>query len=85
MATMIRKQIYLEPAQNAQLKRISQEVGVPEAELIRQAIDMHLRSLHQLKPDPSVWKAERAFIEQLIAMGPVNGGRRWTRDELYDR
>ncbi|MBA3945782.1 MAG: ribbon-helix-helix domain-containing protein [Herpetosiphonaceae bacterium] len=82
---MIRKQIYLEPAQNAQLKRLAHESGVSEAELVRQAIDAYLRSLHQLRLNSVVWEAERAFIEQLVAMEPVEGGRTWARDHLYDR
>jgi len=33
----------------------------------------------------AAWARERRFIEDLIAQGPVPGGRTWTREDLYDR
>ncbi|MBI2266449.1 MAG: ribbon-helix-helix domain-containing protein [Armatimonadetes bacterium] len=33
---MVRKQICIEAGQEARLKRISRELGIPEAEIIRQ-------------------------------------------------
>ncbi len=82
---MIRKQIYLETEQDALLKRLSVETGESEAEIIRQAIDRHARTLRRSRPDLRVWEAERAFIEQLTAQSVSSSPRQWTRDELYDR
>lgn len=36
---MIRKQVYLEPRQEAKLKRLAHSTGKTEAELIREALD----------------------------------------------
>lgn len=41
---MIRKQLYLEEAQDRALKRRAQELGVSEAEVVRRALDQALRS-----------------------------------------
>lgn len=84
MAQMIRKQIYLEPRQNALLKRLARTSGFSEAELIRQAIDRQVMAGHSGGRDPSAWARERAFIAQRLAAGPATGRRSWTREELYD-
>lgn len=42
VASKIRKQIYLDPAQEALLKRLAGATGLAEADLIRQALDRHL-------------------------------------------
>ena len=39
MRRMVRKQVYIEPGQDARLKRQAAQLGVTEAELIRRAID----------------------------------------------
>jgi hypothetical protein len=83
MARMIRKQIYLNRRQSERLKRQAKETGESEAELIRQAIDRQVAAY--VRPDVGHWKKERAFIQSLIAQGPIRGGRTWTREDLYDR
>ena len=85
MAAKVRKQIYIEPEQENLLKRLAASTGVSEAELIRQAIDRHARSLDLTIRDPAAWEAERAFIDGLIAKGPLPGRRDWSREDLYDR
>ncbi|MFH1951541.1 MAG: CopG family transcriptional regulator [Pseudomonadota bacterium] len=45
MTQMIRKQIYIQPAQDATLKQRAMMLGVTEAELIRRAIDRHMAVL----------------------------------------
>jgi hypothetical protein len=79
---MIRKQVYVEPSQQAQLKELAKRLGVSEAEVIRQAIDRHMAAFHT-RPDHTAWQAERAFINSLIERGQVPGRREWTRDDLY--
>jgi hypothetical protein len=69
MAIMVRKQIYIQKQQEAFLKRRARELGTTEAELIRQAIDRQVA--FRLKPDRSVWRKEREYIQKLIARGPV--------------
>ena len=85
MTAMIRKQIYLKPRQEELLKRVAAETGHSEAELIRQALDSWSESVEERRRALAAWEAERAFIESLIAQGPVPGGRNWTREELHDR
>jgi len=76
------KQIYIDPDQEVVLKQLSSETGLSTADIIRQAIDRHARSLHASRLDLSAWQKERAFIESLIEQGPVSGGRTWQRDDL---
>jgi hypothetical protein len=85
VARMVRKQVYIEPRQEMLLKRLARETGTAEAEIIRQAIDRHTRTLLSPRKDLSAWQRERAFIEQLIELGPVPGGRTWSREDLHDR
>ncbi len=85
MVTKIRKQIYIEPHQDIRLKQLAQELGLSEAELIRQAIEQQTQRLFKPRPDPQAWEQERAYIQDLLAQGPVSGGRTWQREALYDR
>ncbi|MBI4785523.1 MAG: hypothetical protein HY782_00535 [Chloroflexi bacterium] len=83
MAIMIRKQIYINKQQEATLKRQAKELGTTEAELIRQAIDRQVTV--RLKPDRTLWRKEREYIQKLIAQGPVPGKRTWRREDAYGR
>jgi len=85
MATKVRKQIYIEPAQEQMLKQLSETLQVSEAEIIRQAIDTQLRTFRPRRRSRRAWENERKRIEQLIAQGPVPGRRKWRREDLYDR
>jgi hypothetical protein len=82
---MVRKQIYIEQEQELLLKQLSEELGKPESEIIRQAINAQARNLHYLQRDQKAWEDEKKFIQALIASGPVPGQRIWTRDGLYER
>lgn len=86
MAQMIRKQVYIEPRQDALLKRLARVRGITEAEVIRQALDREagMASSPLLQPDAAAWEEARAFMQALIARGPVPGGRTWKRDELHE-
>jgi len=83
MVRMIRKQIYIKPEQEEALDRRSKELGISEAELIRQYIDDGT-----IRPSA----AERATaLKELLAdmkerakMRVPQTGRDWTRDELYE-
>jgi predicted DNA-binding protein len=85
MSTKIRKQIYIEPDQEVLLKRLSRELGKPEAVIIRQAIETQARSVRLYRRDMKAWEAERNFIKELIQAGPVPGGRDWDRESLHER
>ena len=85
MAIKIRKQIYIEADQNTILKRLSKERGMPEAEIIREAITQHVQGHRARRRDLRAWEAERDFIEQLSAQGSAPEPRMWQREELYER
>ena len=85
MATKVRKQIYIERDQEVLLKRLTQETGASEAEIVRQALDLHTRYSHYWQHELRVWEQERAFIAQWMAQGPVTGRRKWQREELHER
>ncbi len=38
----------------------------------------------KITADPQAWAVERAYIQDLLAQGPVSGGRTWQREALYD-
>ena len=85
MARKLRKQIYLDPQQEAALKRQAAETGTSEAEIIRQAIDSQTRILWHPVSALKAWEREHEFIQSLIAQGPAAGRRTWRREDLYDR
>jgi hypothetical protein len=85
MAIKVRKQIYIEQDQNTILKRLSDERGMPEAEIIREAITQHVQGLRVRRRDLRAWAAEREFIAQLIAQGSAGEQRTWRREDLHER
>jgi len=80
---MIRKQVYIKPVHERLLKRRARELGVTEAELIRQGIEQLARSSAPAA-DPSAWSALRRYIDGRRRMKVPQTGRSWTRDELYE-
>ena len=85
MSTKIRKQIYIQPHQEHLLKEIAQQTGVSEAEIIRQAIDLHLGEITVPQTDILLWEAEREFIAQIKTRPVQAGSRDWKREDLYER
>jgi len=83
MTVMVRKQIYIKKRQATTLQRQAKEAGTTEAELIRRAIDRQVSTRRH--SNATAWKKERAYIQALIAQGPVPGRRKWRREDLYDR
>lgn len=83
MARMVRKQVYLRADQDRRLKRLAKELGLSEAELIRQSVDRAVLVKEQAYPDVSAWEAERRFIRERRARGRLPGKRDWTREDIY--
>lgn len=83
MATMMRKQIYIEPQQDALLKQWAQETGKSEAEIFREALDNWMTDKQRRQEAQAAWEQVRAFAKEWAAQGPIPGGRTWTREELY--
>jgi hypothetical protein len=85
MSTMIRKQVYIKPGQEAKLKEIASRFGVPEAELIRDGIDKALLLRTAAYTDREAWARIKDFIRKRSKKLHIKGKRKWTREELYDR
>jgi hypothetical protein len=81
---MVRKQVSIEPLQEAVLKRRLRELGIPEAALIRRGIELVGGGASAPRPDPKAWEAARRFIERRLAMIVPQTGRTWTREELSE-
>ena len=84
MARMVRKQVYIEERQERQLKRRARELGVTEAELIRQGID-RIGSTSMLPRREEAWRAAKSFIRQRMKIRVKQTGRSWQREELYEQ
>ena len=84
MRRMVRKQVYIEPAQDARLKRQAEQLGVTEAELIRRAIDQAGPAPRGLPLDQGAWEEAKGIIQQRLGITVPQSGRSWTREELYE-
>jgi hypothetical protein len=82
---MIRKQLYLEEAQERALKQRAKSLGISEAEVVRRALDDALSSKQVKKPrshqaiEDFLERAERISAEHRTA-----AGYRFNRQELYE-
>jgi hypothetical protein len=83
VAQMVRKQVYIEPRQEAILKQLARLLGITEAEVIRRAIDRQMAMMRPGIRDLGAWEREKAFITERIAAGPVSGRRQWQREDAY--
>jgi aryl carrier-like protein len=83
---MVRKQIYLEPRQDRLLKARARQLGVTEAELIRQGLDQVLDA-PAVPPEPRLeaWEELMRFFRRRLRMDVPQTGRTWSRGDLYDR
>lgn len=84
MTTMVRKQVYIERRQEELLKVWADETGRTEADIVREALDRWMAREERRREAEAAWGKERAFIEARIAEGPLNGGREWARETLYE-
>ncbi|MBU6428910.1 MAG: hypothetical protein KGR26_07870 [Cyanobacteria bacterium REEB65] len=85
----VRKQIYIRPQQEAELKRIARERGLSEAEIIRSCLDRGLSLNLQVSASPPVinpdaWSRVCRFVEERSGLPVSPGQRTWRRDDLYD-
>ncbi|HKA09563.1 MAG TPA: CopG family transcriptional regulator [Candidatus Dormibacteraeota bacterium] len=81
---MVRKQVYLEEAQEARLKERARLLGTTEAELIRLALD---RALEEPGGLVSTREFQR-FLEYASTRDQLDveaSPRDWRRDDLYGR
>ena len=81
--SMVRKQVYIERAQDERLKQQAAEEGASEAELIRRGIDMVTGKGRERRRDEA-WQRLLQMMEARAKMKVPQQPRTWTRDELYD-
>jgi hypothetical protein len=86
MARMVRKQIVIEPAQEAALSRLAAEQGVSQSELVRRAIDELVARQGEEEAKDKAWDELLEWFETPRDLGLTdeNGERNWTREDLYD-
>jgi hypothetical protein len=99
MARMIRKQVYIEPAQDTMLKERAKRLGVTESELIRRGIDEAMTAgggvgrdswmvresgVRYWTPDIRAWEESKQFIREHRSFDVPQTGRQWTREDLYE-
>ncbi len=76
--------VYIEPLQERFLKGRAREMGVTQAELIRDGIEL-LDSARPSGASPgSALKAFFGVIEERMRMQVPQTGREWTREDLYE-
>ncbi len=88
MATKIRKQIYIDSEHEAVLKQLSAQMGISEAEIIRQAVERYSLVVQPTRRNLKAWEEEKAFIRQRTEQTTHNSAskkRTWNREDLYDR
>lgn len=86
MAQMIRKQIYIQKSQEERLKKVAEERGVSEAEIIRRALENELkRAGYRLAYDAEAMKRlHQAMLDQEKKDPVPQKKRDWTREDLYE-
>jgi hypothetical protein len=84
---MIRKQLYLEEAQDRALKQRSEELGISEAEFVRRALDAALRPPGNTHPTAPRRAALTRLLENAKRLSKGHTfpeGYRFNREELYN-
>jgi predicted DNA-binding protein len=82
---MVRKQIYIEIEQQRTLRKVARQTGKTEAEIIRNALDEHVRLLKAKEDRMSAWREIEATVDRRTNPSQIGAGRTWKREDLYDR
>ncbi len=86
MSDLIRKQLYITKRQESILKVKAKELGVTEAEIVREALDKAAYQIAYPRNSMEKWQEELSFINERIAGRQTNQTERaWKREDLYDR
>ncbi len=86
MSDLIRKQLYITKSQENMLKIKARELGLTEAEIVREAIDKAAYRVEYPRNSTEKWQEELSFINERIADRQIGQKERtWKREDLYDR
>lgn len=80
MARMVRKQICIDDETDARLEALAKELGMSQGAVVRMALRRELGAADR----HAAWKRSLERLEAWGALGPVEGGRTWTREDAYD-
>jgi hypothetical protein len=84
MAAMVRKQVYIGTDQERFLKRRASELGIAEADLIRQAVDLLALTPVTHSFDPDAWADEEAMLDRRARVDAERSTAwRFHRNEIY--
>jgi hypothetical protein len=87
MARMVRKQIYIDEAQDKGLKELAASRGTTESSLIRSGVDAVLSGMVVRGRDEAWADLHRLWAEldeRAVREGVKQAPRDWTRDDLYE-
>jgi hypothetical protein len=84
MGRMVRKQVYIEPRQDALLKQRAEILGVTEAELIRRGIDEVTAATADYDDRMKAWDEMKQYIREHRSFEVPQTERGWTREEIYE-
>lgn len=85
MSDLIRKQLYITKNQESMLKNKAKEMGLTEAEIVREAIDKAAYRVEYPRKSVEKWQEELYFINEQITKRQVDQKKRtWKREDLYD-
>jgi hypothetical protein len=86
LSDLVRKQVYITKSQENLLKKKAAELGVTEAELVREALDSQIYKIGYPKRSAGKWQEEVQFIKDRMTKKQNSSNQReWKRDDLYDR
>lgn len=86
MSKSIRKQFYITLEQENRLKQKAEKMGIPQAELVREALDSHTYTVNYNKRNTDKWQEEVEFIKtEMLQKEGSHKGQTWKREDLYDR
>lgn len=83
MPKLVRKQVTMTEAQAKLLERTADALHVPQSEVVRRGVEQ-IGALRAAPLDRSAWLRELKFIRKRARLASPGGGRRWTREELYE-
>ena len=84
MGGTVRKQVDIELTEDELLRQRARELGISEADLIREAIARVLHNPAAWRSGFTTWEEVKAEIEERRRMETAQKARGWTRDELYE-
>ena len=81
---MVRKQVYIEADQERFLKRRASELGIAEADLIRQAVDLLAQAPATHSFDPDAWADEEVMLDRRARVEAERSTAwQFRREEIY--